>query len=244
LSRFRGMRVTYKTGSGLDDWIYWHPIHSARDYKQYSAIADLHTLQFTVAHALGFSVFTSRILAVDFITVSLSLQIAREVFFAPSNSFLATLAAANSEDSTQFNYSAPKLISRQAGISNLDPSLAIPLQCFIYNRFARTTQKTRSLYCWECVFRAPLHSNRSYSIVACIFDATRMCLPSRCLANNVYSDSDSFLRVPRVEAGSNTSTVALRVVGGDEKGSLESEAVNPTGFEPENYCAGEGQHQL
>jgi hypothetical protein len=31
----------------------------------YSAIADLHTLQFTVAHALGFSVFTSRILATD-----------------------------------------------------------------------------------------------------------------------------------------------------------------------------------
>jgi hypothetical protein len=27
------------------------------------------------------------------------------------------------------------------------------------------------------------------------------------------------------EAGSNTSTVALRVVGGDEKGSLESETV-------------------
>jgi hypothetical protein len=31
--------------------------------------------------------------------------------------------------------------------------------------------------------------------------------------------------VPRVEEGSNTSTVALRVAGGDEKGSLESEAV-------------------
>jgi hypothetical protein len=30
---------------------------------------------------------------------------------------------------------------------------------------------------------------------------------------------------PRVEAGSNTSTVALRVVGGDEKGSLKSEIV-------------------
>jgi hypothetical protein len=29
-----------------------------------------------------------------------------------------------------------------------------------------------------------------------------------------------------VEAGSNTSTVTLRVVEGDEKGSLESEAVN------------------
>jgi hypothetical protein len=29
----------------------------------------------------------------------------------------------------------------------------------------------------------------------------------------------------RVEAGSNTSTVTLRVVGGDEKGSLETETV-------------------
>jgi hypothetical protein len=29
----------------------------------------------------------------------------------------------------------------------------------------------------------------------------------------------------RMEAGSNTSTVALQVVGGDEKGSLESETV-------------------
>jgi hypothetical protein len=32
-------------------------------------------------------------------------------------------------------------------------------------------------------------------------------------------------RVSRVEAGSNTSTMTLRVVGGDEKGSLESETV-------------------
>jgi hypothetical protein len=40
-------------------------IHTVRDYKQYSSIAILHTLQFTVAHALGSSVFTSRILATD-----------------------------------------------------------------------------------------------------------------------------------------------------------------------------------
>jgi hypothetical protein len=31
----------------------------------YSAIADLQTLQFTGTHALGFSVFTSRILETD-----------------------------------------------------------------------------------------------------------------------------------------------------------------------------------
>jgi hypothetical protein len=45
-------------------------------YRKYSAIADLHTFHFTVAHALGFSVFTSHLLATDLntetITVSLS----------------------------------------------------------------------------------------------------------------------------------------------------------------------------
>jgi hypothetical protein len=40
-------------------------LHTTRDYRQYSAIADLHTLQFTATHALGFTVFTSRILATD-----------------------------------------------------------------------------------------------------------------------------------------------------------------------------------
>jgi hypothetical protein len=36
---------------------------------------------------------------------------------------------------------------------------------------------------------------------------------------------ESRISQSRVEAGSNTSTVALRVVGGDGKGSLESETV-------------------
>jgi hypothetical protein len=53
-----------------------------QDYRQYSAIADLHTLQFTVTHALGLSVFTSRILA---------LQIEQEVFISEPNSFLAII---------------------------------------------------------------------------------------------------------------------------------------------------------
>jgi hypothetical protein len=34
-------------------------------YNQYSAIADLPTFQFTVTHALGFSVSTSRLLATN-----------------------------------------------------------------------------------------------------------------------------------------------------------------------------------
>jgi hypothetical protein len=62
----RGLCVTYKTGLGLDDWIYCTlSVHNTQDYRQYRTIAIIHTLQFAVAHALGFSVFTSHSLAMD-----------------------------------------------------------------------------------------------------------------------------------------------------------------------------------
>jgi hypothetical protein len=48
--------------------------------------------------------------------------------------------------------------------------------------------------------------------------------------------------------GSNTSTVTLRVVGGDEKGSLKSETVkydpSPSGLGPEEDYAGEDQQHI
>jgi hypothetical protein len=40
--------------------------------NQYSAIADLHTFQFTVAHALGFLFYTSRLLATDLNTETIT----------------------------------------------------------------------------------------------------------------------------------------------------------------------------
>jgi hypothetical protein len=52
LLRFRGVRLTYKTDSGFDDWIYLHLTCTPRDYRQNSAIVDLHTLQLTVTHVL------------------------------------------------------------------------------------------------------------------------------------------------------------------------------------------------
>jgi hypothetical protein len=65
-------------------------------------------------------------------------------------------------------------------------------------------------------------------------------------STNISLDTDTLYKRPFrwawcqscVEAGSNTSTVALRVVGGDKKGSLESETVKY------GRCAGEGQQQL
>jgi hypothetical protein len=47
--------------------------------RQYSVNADLHTLQFTVAHALGFSASTSRLLATDLNTETITLN-CHEVF--------------------------------------------------------------------------------------------------------------------------------------------------------------------
>jgi hypothetical protein len=46
---------------GFIDTLY-KPIGATRNYR---AVAGLHTLQFTVIYALGFSVFTSRIPATD-----------------------------------------------------------------------------------------------------------------------------------------------------------------------------------
>jgi hypothetical protein len=59
------VRANCKTGSAVHDWIYLYLIHTTRDYRQYSATTDLHTLQFTVTHTIGFSVFISRILETD-----------------------------------------------------------------------------------------------------------------------------------------------------------------------------------
>jgi hypothetical protein len=56
------------TIDGVLDWMIGFIAHytfTTRDYMQYSAIAILHTCQFTVTHALGLSVLTSRILATD-----------------------------------------------------------------------------------------------------------------------------------------------------------------------------------
>jgi hypothetical protein len=54
------------TRRGLDWMIEFIAfIDSTCNYKQYSAIADLPTFQFTVTHPLEFSVFTRRILAKD-----------------------------------------------------------------------------------------------------------------------------------------------------------------------------------
>jgi hypothetical protein len=59
--------VTYKTGFGLDDWIYCTlHIYTTKDYRQSQRYRYCtHTFQFTFTHALRFLAFTSRVLATD-----------------------------------------------------------------------------------------------------------------------------------------------------------------------------------
>jgi hypothetical protein len=58
--------------------------------------------------------------------------------------------------------------------------------------FLTILQRTRRKHSFSIVgkvcYTAPLHNNGIYSIVACVFVAAGMCLPSRCLAMKVYSD--------------------------------------------------------
>jgi hypothetical protein len=71
------------------------------NYNQYSAFADLHTFQFTFAHALGFCVSTSRILATDLNTGTVTLNHC-EVFLS---FLLQSLWTADSLNSNQFSNS-------------------------------------------------------------------------------------------------------------------------------------------
>jgi hypothetical protein len=71
----RVVRATKMTGSNSDNWIYWHFGYTlSLNHSQYSDITDLHTLQFTVAHALGVSIFTNGLLATDLNTETSNLN--------------------------------------------------------------------------------------------------------------------------------------------------------------------------
>jgi hypothetical protein len=60
----RDRRVGVTLDGAWIGWLDWRLIHNS-GLQANSAIADVHTLQFTIAHALGLAVFTIRILATD-----------------------------------------------------------------------------------------------------------------------------------------------------------------------------------
>jgi hypothetical protein len=73
--------------------------------RNYSAVAVLHTSQSAVTDELGSSVFTSPILATDFITVSLLLLNTHEFFFSQPNSFQNSTKFLTETDSNELFFS-------------------------------------------------------------------------------------------------------------------------------------------
>jgi hypothetical protein len=70
------------------------------NYSQYSAIADLHNLQFIAAHALGFLVFTSRILVTE-------LKMILIVIKSSSHTLSLHRPSSNSSSTTNFPWLSP-----------------------------------------------------------------------------------------------------------------------------------------
>jgi hypothetical protein len=106
-----------------------------------TALSLTYTLQFTIAHAL---VFTSRILATD-LSVSLSLRITYEVFFAQLNSFLAIIVG-----SIQFLCSQIRILASRS--SNLHSLLVSTVKV----KVKVTLRLTVSLSVSKSWCRAPL----------------------------------------------------------------------------------------
>jgi hypothetical protein len=129
--------------------------------------------------------------------VPLSLQITHEVFFPQSNFFLAVILQLPIPK-IRFN-SIPLFPSSYLGklASKLD-SVPVEAEAEVEVEFLSTkfffiatlqdnAENTDSLLL-EVVCTATLHSNGSYSIVACLFVSAGISLPSRCLAMNIYSE--------------------------------------------------------
>jgi hypothetical protein len=88
---YRGLRVTYKTGFGLDDCIYCTLYIHNSGLQAVQRYRYSRHFQFTARHSVGLSVFPSRTPTTDFTTVSLSLQPTHQVFLAQSNSLQCLL---------------------------------------------------------------------------------------------------------------------------------------------------------
>jgi hypothetical protein len=177
--------VTYRR---VLDWIY------CTLYTQLGSTGNTSTALFLIYTLYSLPLHThydsqsSLVISWQRIYKNLSLQITHEVLFSQPNSFLAIILQLpipkTRLDSIQFPCSQAHILE----VWRLGRRLTLLSCTLLYNNFARTTQKTQPLYCWEGVFTAPLHSNGICSIVACVFVAAGMCLLSRCLVLNDYSD--------------------------------------------------------
>jgi hypothetical protein len=169
--------VTYKTGFGLDDWIYCTLyVHTTRYYMQYSAVPILHTLSFTAAHALGFSVFTSRILATDLSLFQCNFN--SKVTFSLHHLIPFLFLFCN----CQFRRLEPILFRLWFRAPCHSASTDPVLLSTSHNHFARTPRKTQSRVVKNACLLLHYLAMDVLLLSACV---ARMRLPARCLAMGI-----------------------------------------------------------
>jgi hypothetical protein len=167
---------------GLLDLLTPYTHHS--ELQAITALSLIYTLHSSPLHTHKDSQ-SSLVVSWQRIYNSLTVNSNHEVFFAPPNSFLAIILQLTIPK-TRLN-SVPLFPSSYPCRLAFRISTLFSAELFFITTLHRPRRK-HSLYCWEGVFTLPLHSNGSYSIVACVFVVAGMCLPSRYLAMNVYSD--------------------------------------------------------
>jgi hypothetical protein len=157
--------------------------HSARNYKWNNDIADLRSLQFAVTHTLGFSVFTSRILATDLYQFHCNYN-TYKVFKSNDNVQLIRFYLF----SIIFNCRLKRLLQFWFQLT-WDPR---------YIASGRSQRKHCFHRAWDRRYVASGRSQRKHcfhrypnntSVVACLLVAAGTCLQRRCLAMNMYSGS-------------------------------------------------------
>jgi hypothetical protein len=155
-------------------------IHTIRDYRQQSAITILHTLQFTPAQALGFSVFTSRILATDYNSLGVNSNHTGKSScdsLIPFLSFLLRHLRLSSPELTHFCFDYSSVLRL------LYFYFTSVLQNTFYNHTARTPGKTPS-----SIVKNACLLVRYLAIVVLLLSVfvAVMCLPTRCLAMDIH----------------------------------------------------------
>jgi hypothetical protein len=171
--------VTYKTGFGLDDWIYCTLyIHTTHNYRQYSVIAILHSSQFTVTHALVFSAFTSRTLATDLQSLHCNFKSTWSLPFTASFPFYPYSATANSN---QLKAHIPAGWSPETRLFTLGYcSILLYAAEYFFIIILHGPHRKQNLYC--VYWSVTCHKRSSVARVR----FAGMCLPSRCLAMGIH----------------------------------------------------------
>jgi hypothetical protein len=120
MSRVGGFCLTCKTGFGLNYWIYCpYKFTQIGTTGNYSPVAILHTFQFNVAHALGFSLSTSPLLVKDLDTgvITVSLNHTLQILHIKPSLLRSTLH--NPRRGLTENYSRTTL--KRASVSPINP---------------------------------------------------------------------------------------------------------------------------